>query len=866
MGKKQTNVYSSTCSENIAQAKHRDSLLGNMSTDRPKRNVIRKRYDISDGMPWCEERLVRKVLFLSLREYRDKHRAAHTHSHKCPHALQKTLTKPNAHKKTQARKNMHTQQQRLTCKQLNTYTQANTRTAQNLHVSKRLHAEHTNKRQTAHLNWVSHSPESKCTRILRNTQTRMKLCKRKVAHTRQRTCTDQKTSSTRTLRSNKTRNTLSLQNSKYPKPAKRTDTAQRAHSLNNMCRSKNTKMPLRAALSARTLRSHTPTSVCGSVVNTAIKRRAAGPNWSWSLQTQQRHPTSSRGDEDDCAKNRPRLHAQRKFAQSPPSSPGPLVLMRSAQNTHSHSLAVVTCLTKRRPKTEDFLSFLCLRGSAALPRNMAFLTSKRDREPGDSQRLPSCHKAPAEEKKIRMLCRKTVHSDSRSLKRRPASPAVLRSTCPLTARAQRRMDRDEREGKQQKKGVEGDRREGAQIHLLRPRQHLLHVKRANKVAMVTKISEQRTSCVASVIPLTPRTGVGNKQGTRPSNTYKSRRHPQSRAQESSNKYHPLHHNHRRANNQHLRHPTLSKYYSIHTTFSILHNSGRNSCQTPCLNKRSVSRRLNENPVVLRLSRRRRGLPPDTSPVLPNRVPLDKNSSNECQTSQDKDARVSQESDIYEIQQKGDNVREDYVNMCKHSGNHDVKAVGKRYGHVGDVKLERGKGNIEKLPVASTAALEASDQRESLTNVSTSYNLMPAGEVVWKHLREKTLQKHQNSAILKPPARANESRAAAARTSVTKAAINSVTSDPPANSFSRHSAKGTDNSKKIKKSSLRAGTNIARESKSATKQSSMSTTKDTCKDGALTISYCSASKEGLLQAKPTTSAIKTRFSSRILLKH
>lgn len=42
----------------------------------------------------------------------------------------------------------------------------------------------------------------------------------------------------------------------------------------------------------------------GSVVNTAIKRRAAGPNWSWSLQTQQRHPTSSRGDEDDCAKNR----------------------------------------------------------------------------------------------------------------------------------------------------------------------------------------------------------------------------------------------------------------------------------------------------------------------------------------------------------------------------------------------------------------------------------------------------------------------------------------------------------------------------------------------------------------------------------
>ncbi|XP_025767303.1 protein Jumonji isoform X4 [Oreochromis niloticus] len=493
MGKKQTNVYSSTCSENIAQAKHRDFLLGSMSTDRPKRNIIRKRYDISDGMPWCEERLVRKVLFLSLREFRDKHRAAHIHSHKCPHkrksknthshALQKTLTKPNTHKKTQARKNMRTQQQRLTCRPLNTSTQENTHTAQNMHVSKRLHTEHTNKRQTTDLTRVSQSPDSKSTRILRNTQTQTKMCKSKVAHTLQRTCTDQKRSSTRTLRSNKTQNTLSLRNSKYTKPAKHTHTAQHTHSLNSMCRSKNTKTPLRAALSARTLRSHTPTSVCGSVVNTMIKHRAAGPKWSWSLQTRprQRHPTSNRGDEDDCAKNRPRLHAQRKFAQSPPSSPGPLVLMTSAQSTHSHSLAVVTCLTKRRPKTEDFLSFLCLRGSAALPHNMAFLTSKRDREPGDSQHLPSCHKATTEEKKIRMLCRRTVHRDSRSLRRRPASPAVVRSTCPLTARTQKRMDRDEREGKQQKKEVEEDRREGAQIHLLRPCQHLLHVKRANKL-------------------------------------------------------------------------------------------------------------------------------------------------------------------------------------------------------------------------------------------------------------------------------------------------------------------------------------------------------------------------------------------------
>lgn len=59
------------------------------------------------------------------------------------------------------------------------------------------------------------------------------------------------------------------------------------------------------------------------------------------------------------------------------------------------------------PRTLDDAISSFTSGSAALPRNMAFLTSKRDREPGDGQRLPSCHKAPAEEKKIRMLCRKT---------------------------------------------------------------------------------------------------------------------------------------------------------------------------------------------------------------------------------------------------------------------------------------------------------------------------------------------------------------------------------------------------------------------------------------------------------------------------
>uniref|UniRef100_A0AAQ4QAU8 Jumonji and AT-rich interaction domain containing 2b n=1 Tax=Gasterosteus aculeatus aculeatus TaxID=481459 RepID=A0AAQ4QAU8_GASAC len=41
-----------------------------MSKGRPKRNIIQKKYDDSDGIPWSEERVMRKVLYLSLKEFR----------------------------------------------------------------------------------------------------------------------------------------------------------------------------------------------------------------------------------------------------------------------------------------------------------------------------------------------------------------------------------------------------------------------------------------------------------------------------------------------------------------------------------------------------------------------------------------------------------------------------------------------------------------------------------------------------------------------------------------------------------------------------------------------------------------------------
>ncbi|XP_015278141.1 PREDICTED: protein Jumonji-like, partial [Gekko japonicus] len=48
-----------------------------MSKERPKRNIIQKKYDDSDGIPWSEERVVRKVLYLSLKEFKNSQKRQH---------------------------------------------------------------------------------------------------------------------------------------------------------------------------------------------------------------------------------------------------------------------------------------------------------------------------------------------------------------------------------------------------------------------------------------------------------------------------------------------------------------------------------------------------------------------------------------------------------------------------------------------------------------------------------------------------------------------------------------------------------------------------------------------------------------------
>ncbi|KAM7420078.1 hypothetical protein PAMA_014673 [Pampus argenteus] len=564
--------------------------------------------------------------------------------------------------------------------------------------------------------------------------------------------------------------------------------------------------------------------------------------------------------------------------------------MTSSRCNHTHNMAVVTCLTRRRPKTEDFLSFLCLRGSAALPSNMAFLASGREKELAGTQHLPSSclstnHRTATEGKNMSIFNRTTVQRGSRSVRGRPggSGSAAGSSFCPLTARAQRRRDREMREEEQQRRRRQEmeDRREGAKRHLLRPRQLSLQVRRTTKVATVTRLSEHRSSCVRSVPPLKPSKG--------PSNTCKPRGNTQSRAEEPNGKRFSQHNNHQPPRNQRLplNHQTVSNYYSKPKTFSSLQNSGRNSSRTLAhipLTNGSVIRQLKGNPGVLRLSRRRRGLPPDTSQTPPNHFPLDKNSSKKCNNGE-----VPVESDCPgETPQKeakcDEDVGEECVNHMGKTGSHDEDFKQDRSGDSGEMSLARcscatkdtqDKVNVGQLCLASVTALEPCQNRLNRTNDITNYDLSPVCKAICRHVRNTRLQRNQpaSSTTLKTITRTTVSRTAAsaatAKTTVTKAAISSssVHSNTPASYPAKHTAKGIQKgtSKDIIKCTLPASSYSIHNSRGAAKDSSKATIEDSTKDR----SYLSTSKgstKRLSQTKSTTSAIKTRTSPRILLKH
>ncbi|XP_033971551.1 protein Jumonji-like isoform X3 [Trematomus bernacchii] len=808
-----------------------------MSTDRPKRNIIKKKYDISDGMPWCEERLVRKVLFLSLREFRDTHRATQKHSHihtrahkhttknTLLHAQRKTRTLAKTHKQqnTRTRQSVHTPRQRPPI----THTQKNT---QNMHISKPPHGD-SNKGRKNNVSQDSCTPRNKCTSTLQNMQTQSGRMTHTVQPTQDNTHTLQRNSaSTRTLRSHKTHKTLPLLNSKHAESAKHTHVAQHKHSV------KNTQTLLKAATPPRTLRSHPPTRLRGSLVNGSISgcQSLLSARWSLSLQTQLR-PASLHRHRDDSSSKRPRLQAQRKFAQSPPSSPGPPAMMSSA------------------------------RGSAALPSNMAFLASGRAKEPAGTQRLTSClptnHKTAAQGNNMSLFSRTTVQRDSRSLRGGPAGYAAGGSFCPLSARAQRRRERERR-----------SREGGAERHLLRPRQLPLQVRRTDQVSMVTGLSDQRASCVRSVPILKPSSGGASRRSPRPpprppprpSNTCKPR------LQEAKNKHltqrskHQLPRNHRlppqpRSTPDKSRNPK---------TFSSVQNSGRrpSRTQTPVTNGSAI-RALTENPEVLRSSRRRRGLPPDTSPT-----PLNNKNSKKARTVQCSHADVPEERECHvgEIPQREASCDADVREASEgHISEITEDLPQDTCGCVGEMTVERGCGVSEDKHVESVSAVSSQEEVNLSTMIANS-ELGPVSEVIGRHVRDRRLQRNQT--VPRLMTRTADSR----RTTAVKVAMNSLTSththsNPPASVFAKHTAKGTNTctSKDMTKCtspSSRCSTIL--NSKGAVKDSSKGTTEDSTEDCSAVSSYSNTSRgsaKGPTQTKSTTSAIKTRSSPRILQK-
>ncbi|XP_072365716.1 protein Jumonji isoform X1 [Scyliorhinus torazame] len=115
---------------------------------------------------------------------------------------------------------------------------------------------------------------------------------------------------------------------------------------------------------------------------------------------------SSSENEDGPVRKRPRLQAQRKFAQSQPNSPS-TTPVKMVDPVLPPPATQIIDLSKRKPKTEDFLTFLCLRGSPALPNNMMYFGSSQDDideveeddECEDVKTLPnnassSCHSTP----------------------------------------------------------------------------------------------------------------------------------------------------------------------------------------------------------------------------------------------------------------------------------------------------------------------------------------------------------------------------------------------------------------------------------------------------------------------------------------
>ncbi|XP_030014352.1 uncharacterized protein LOC115435882 [Sphaeramia orbicularis] len=522
---------------------------------------------------------------------------------------------------------------------------------------------------------------------------------------------------------------------------------------------------------------------------------------------------------------------------------------------------------------------------------MAFLANGRGKETAGSQQLTSClsnDRISTEMKKESMFSRTAVQRRSGSLREGTlgSASAAPSSFCTLTTRAQRR--RRETEGMDQNRG------EGAESHLITPQQLSLQVRTMNKVAMVTGLSEQRSSCVRSVSS----SGAGRRQSsrpcTRPSSTDTPQDDGQRSLQETNNRHLTRPSTHHLPRNQGLPpiHRTVTNYYNNHKTLSSLQNSGRFSSMTLTqlpLTNGSVITQLSENPGVLRLSRRRRGLPPDTSPTTQNQV-FDANSSKRKKALHLTDGNDTVKSAPHHVGQTAkktanfnEDIKVEFVShICKATVSHNEKQ--ERSSHVGELKLEsgscigedpNGKINVGELCLESITALEPIQKRDSSTSKMTNCDHSSFTDVKCRPVRTKRLQRNQAASstatrtITRTANPRTVARASTAKMTVTKAAVNSlvtkyVQADSPAICSAKPN-KGKDNTKYISP----ANSYFTYNSKGSSKYSTNSTHEDLNKDSGHVSSCSSTSKgstKGLVQTKSPTSALKTRTSPRMLLKN
>lgn len=402
-----------------------------------------------------------------------------------------------------------------------------------------------------------------------------------------------------------------------------------------------------------------------------------------------------------------------------------------------------------------------------------------------------------------------------------------------------------------------------------------------QVAMVSRLSEQKNSCVRSVPTLKPSKGMGSRRSPRPCTKLSNTCEP--RIQETNSIHLSRHSRYQLPCNQHLplHHQMVSDYYSNPKTFGVLQNSGRHSSRTLLLTNGPVISTLSENPGVLRSSRRRRGLPPDTSPTLLNRFLSNGSSSKKCTTVQCNNGPSKRE-----ILQREEKCDKNESHIGEITGSHNDELKQDPCCSVGEMTLESGSCVGEDLQYTINVGelsltLQPSQERVNLTDIITNCDLRPVSEDACMQAREKNLQRNVRalSTTPKPITRTTDprsvARAAAVRTTVTKAALSSVKTthvrtDPPASYSAKHTPKGP--SKGTRKNVTKCISQVNGYSIHISKGAAKDTSEKT--NGGLTegsapvsrrSSTSNCSVKGLSQTKFTTSAIKTRTSPRTLLK-